>query len=791
MRTLISSLVVSTMLVAVSWVVGPPVVSGNTITPAGRSIPGFQGRVISGRGALRGAPRVIAVRLRRARGEGRVFVRGRRRLAERLLVAAWRLRSRAGAAQTVGRWRVALAGRHPRRLVAGDGGFFLRSGGRRTPALAVFRVGNVVVEVEFRAAARSAAVDSFVQSEAISVATLVRQELGKSAFDRLADLVAAGGPTPQLALRAFAMIGGRGPGVPRSPSHPGEVHGTQALRWVLDVYPRLSAAQRAAVDRHLDEVFPPALRMPTATPASRGLSPARIAAATTAADYQAIIDAQLRKLQSYLPPLGLRVNAIKVATGKPGVFAETAAWGKGILGRGELDLCLISVFPDTDSESPLGQERVIAHELGHCYHNKYTGGLRGLSGVEDWLAEGLPEWIGDALTPPLRFGEYGHDHLAAWDYSRGVALDGMGYHAAGFFGHVADVIGEGTFWSRIPQVLTHKNLGDGGLEATVGSNAPEVYDTWGPSLARIADLGRAWTRTSPSPLGKGVRFEGLQPVLVGEIPVPMEAPRLAGQPYKITSTTPFMRIKLGERRGTAFGRFVDRLHFEFSARQLPNTTFCMIDDCSKCPSGTEGTPPKTQPLNMPLVAGLSGGDTIGNSVILTGEPWSKYCRRTSPPSGQMCPLPNAPATQAAACRVFSLRIPWPSPFPGPLLDIHSCTGLRGPWRGTLNLGPTTLQRPRHIRFTTPTTLTGTATGNRPVTGGVPGEVHALTLTWNIPVRVSAGARPTMSFPGATRRLVTVVSAPEAPDTIIDTGNVTFPPLANRTYPLRTSSAACR
>lgn len=86
---------------------------------------------------------------------------------------------------------------------------------------------------------------------------------------------------------------------------------------------------------------------------------------------------------------------------------------------------------------------------------------------------------------------------------------------------------------------------------------------------------------------------------------------------------------------------------------------------------------------------------------------------------------------------------------------------------------------------------GRSTGTRPEPGGVEGEVHTLTLSWVIPVRVSAGPPATMSFPGASRHLVTVISTPGAPDQVVDTGKVRFTYLANRPFPLRTRSAACR
>ena len=144
--------------------------------------------------------------------------------------------------------------------------------------------------------------------------------------------------------------------------------------------------------------------------------------------------------------------------------------------------------------------------------------------------------------------------------------------------------------------------------------------------------------------------------------------------------------------------------------------------------------------------------------------------------------------------VFSLLIEWPGSqgrVP-PLLDIHSCSGLRGPWRGTLNSGGLTnamVQAIRPIDFRPPAVLTGSASGQ--ISGGVAGEVFNVNLSWNIPVRVSAGAHPTMSFPGATRHVVNILSSPGQPDLTLDSGAVKFQPIADRAFPLSRHSGACK
>ena len=646
------------------------------------------------------------------------------------------------------------------------------------------RVGPVLAGVEFRAAARGALENSFLRDQALSEAALVRLALLETPFDRLARLVQrSGGPTPRLALRAFSLIGGRGPGVPAPPRDPGQVHGTQALWWVLQAYSQLSPQQQRAVDAYLAAVFPQGQAQPTGTAAAMTAPlPAHIAA-STGAEYQAIADDELNELQRHLPALGRPVRVFKSSA--PGPARALA------MTEPEAPICRIAVFPLADGLGRADQEQTIAHELGHCYQGKFYGDQFRDKPLEHWLTEGLPEWMADVAASA---GSLGRDTVSDWHLTANTPLNQLsfGYVGAGFFGHVADVAGDGDLgesilFSRVPQIMTHKTLADGALGAVVGADGPDVYDGWGSSLTQRADLGRPWTRISPFATGPLTFVFETARVEPGAMHV--DAPRAAGNPVKITAKTPFLRIQRSGGGGPVFGLFVDDFHFAFSARQIPAPLFCTVRNCNTCPAGTVGKPPPTRRLHMPLWAGLSGGDDVGGAIVLTGEPWSKYCKRKRPP--KRCPLRRGPRTSATCEQVYSLRIPWPhSEFPGPLLSIRSCKGLRGPWRGTLNLGPTTAQKPREISFTAPTTLMGTATGTRPNPGGIEGEVHKLTLSWVIPVRVSSGPPATMSFPQASRDLVTAIQTPDAPDQIVDTGNVRFTYLASRAWPLRTGSGAC-
>src|SRR4051794_27973766 len=156
-------------------------------------------------------------------------------------------------------------------------------------------------------------------------------------------------------------------------------------------------------------------------------------------------------------------------------------------------------------------------------------------------------------------------------------------------------------------------------------------------------------------------------------------------------------------------------------------------------------------------------------------------------------LTSSAAAAPTPCGNYSLGIEWPNGagLVAPLLDIHSCT-LSGPWSGTQNPGPTTAQPPRNIEFTAPTVLTGTASdGPRHYPNDPECQTVTKTLTWRIPVRVSGGADPTMSFPGATSRLLALISGCGSPDNTIDSGDQPYKPFTDHPWSLSGSgSGSC-
>ena len=279
----------------------------------------------------------------------------------------------------------------------------------------------MVALVRFQTSSTGAQIDDLVAGEAGMEAAQIAMALSVTPFDLLAyQIDQRGGPTPGLALEAFALIGGRGPGVPK-PAYGGYVDGTQALDWVLEELPHLSGAQQRAVRAYMARSFP--AQMPKTTAVIRRAR----AAGTTAADYQLIADQMLQRIEAHTGPLGITPVVVKSTTSDSGLFAETN-WYVG---------CGITVYQTNDTRPLSFKQHTLAHELGHCMQGHFRSFAcnNALCHQPGWLQEGLPEWIADEVVPlvpdenPVAF-----NRLHQYDSLPDAPLSYWDYEAAGFSG---------------------------------------------------------------------------------------------------------------------------------------------------------------------------------------------------------------------------------------------------------------------------------------------------------------------------------------------------------------------
>ena len=220
--------------------------------------------------------------------------------------------------------------------------------------------------------------------------------------------------------------------------------------------------------------------------------------------------------------------------------------------------------------------------------------------------------------------------------------------------------GASAIWSRIPQIMMANGTVEG-LAAATGSNAEEVYDSWGGSYAGRPDLGLAWNRVDPYPeeqatLAETIITRHATPVLVPAGSVSISGAPATGNLYQIGTTQAFLRIQL---QGKLYGRVADAAGKSLKIQQTVGQVYCMTGSCDQCPSGTEGTPPPSEQLPQPLLIGLSGGAPGGGgNAVLTGIPLSAYCHPvTTAPSSSSSNSTSPPPRPAACGKLPSLGPP--------------------------------------------------------------------------------------------------------------------------------------
>jgi hypothetical protein len=641
-----------------------------SLFPCDAAIPGFRGRSVPLRPALRDVPRGLTAELRRASGHAVEFATPARlsKGGAELEVAAWKLSSVDASARTLSRWRAADRRRHPSAL--GELGFSVGRHGRQ-PATAVLHVNNVTAELSLKTSMPAAAAQRFLTGAASVEAQQLQATAALTGFDRLSDAVAAHhGPTPRLALEAFALIGGTGSGVPRPIPGGGVIDGTEALGWVFQELPDLSPAQRRAVHRFLARTFPPAHK-PSESVADGAAFAEHVDHAITAGDYQAIADQMLTRIEAHTGPLG--ITPVVSKDPYPKVSDNTVTYALTDLGSEHA--CDITVFESTDHLELWRQQRVLAHELGHCMQRKYLGYWSLWWKLEvPWIKEGPPEWVADEVAPIPEGADvhtYPEVFLYRWDREPGVSLDQLhsGDDGVGFLGHVADQIGVNTVWSRIPALMSEKET-DGGLAALVGSGADEVYNSWGGSYALRGDLGINWERIDPwrDPSAEMFPTAGT-PAVVPSGTRGLPARPDTGSLFHLSTTQPLMRVSLS---GTVYGRIADEHGHDLALSQTPGQLYCTADDpsnCGQCPPGTEGSIPTSEPLTGDLLVSLSGGaSATGGAADFTGIPLSTYCTPTSPTP----PTPPTPpvSMQGQGGMASSFGDPHEIDFDGALFDFQ-------------------------------------------------------------------------------------------------------------------------
>jgi uncharacterized delta-60 repeat protein len=450
------------------------------LTPPASSVPGFKSAG-HGTSVARGALGVkVSKALKGAHAQGTAFRSGRRRLSFGVLTFA-----------STGKAASALKGlAHKRRRVKLLSGLTGRLGShvtkKATDVVVVFRVGRTIGAVRLRASGRVPGASTKTVAYAKALARRLRRVLSLSAWVRVTDGIGANGSiTPKLALRAFAATYGALPGVPRPAGPRGALSsGDGAIQMVFRVWSRLSAAQHRAIDSRLS--------LAGGASASRAARAAKQVLTPDAA-LQAIADKYNAVYRAKLP---------SAAPVTPKVFKASESLGRGLMdslpvnAQDQTDLtpgapCRVRVDPSVQGNGLESLDRLIAHELFHCYQFALTSKWPQIKG---WVMDGTAEWAAETVTGGKDIG-----WLPEYMSTPTRPLFSRTYDALGFWGHADETGGAGSLWAKIPGILGTSD--DATAYALAGGTTGSFIDTWASATWRLPSAGTAWKQTDPATLG--------------------------------------------------------------------------------------------------------------------------------------------------------------------------------------------------------------------------------------------------------------------------------------------------
>jgi hypothetical protein len=316
----------------------------------------------------------------------------------------------------------------------------------------------------------------------------------------LSQISADGSVSTATALEAFSLVFGPLPGVTLPAGDAGILpDGTGPMRWLIGHWHDLTAAQQAAAL--------PLLPQPvtSAAPTSHALGEGRSLTIATVAN---------KPIQTYPPhrpdsyytdaanqaeadiaakvgrPLGVPITARD--TGKSlNEYADTVVLTSSGGYVGAPAKCQIDLTEQGDALDDVDLQRVLHHEVWHCYEGVILGLARFYNAsTPEWIIEGEAEWVGttSAPTAPLDSDFWdGYLNLPA------RPLFSRSYDAEGFYNQLQQT---GTdIWSRLIPIL---QAGSNTAAFDVaGGNGEPLLDAWAAGYFRDPSRGSAWDIVGP------------------------------------------------------------------------------------------------------------------------------------------------------------------------------------------------------------------------------------------------------------------------------------------------------
>ena len=423
-------------------------------------------------------------------------------------------------------------------------------------------------------------------------------------FGEPVDVRPDGSVDKKTALQAFAATIGPLPGVkvPKGAVDPQE-SGTAVLHWVEAYRARLSAAQRAAVDRYRQQLFPDVS-----------------AASADEATAKGYVDDAIKSIQGHLgKSLGVPTKVVfgEVPTAKGALAAETVVDGPS--GK----VCLVTVTKLGLAEPEEGLRSALGHEAFHCFQDVWNPTGYGADTL--WLWEGSATYVAAVLDADRgQVNKHVQEWWETWLTWPRAPLNERSYGAIGFFSHL-DESGI-DFWKTIESMIrTGSAAGAYSVAAESPPQAPVMLDTWAPSYFRVSFPGPGWDFRGPA-IPAGVKPTVPKYPLANGGSQTIESFPLAAGGGQLSLGADVVKVVPGGS-GEVHGRMTDLDGDQFP---LGAGSYCAKPGGCTCPDGKLGPPDR---LDGGVLVGVTGHED-GASVEFQGESLAKYCKH-APAAGTM------------------------------------------------------------------------------------------------------------------------------------------------------------
>jgi hypothetical protein len=470
------------------------------------------------------------------------------------------------------------------------------------------------------------------------------------------------------ALRLFAMAYGPIPGVDNAPG-PGEaIEGTLALRAVKAHYNELTADQKAAVDAALAP-DPNAVTVTIPPVSGRTSSQALAVGGGVVSDANLVADDNLPPLEQALQSatdeyrfdiaakIGDIPGPIKLSFSTKQPIApdgtKILAATDGIWVNGSYTGCLVEWYPAGINDEVTNTALTIAHEVFHCFQAANLNNAGRYYNAPDWWQEGGAEWVSNVVAgAPVNGGFWG-------DYvdNPETSLFERTYDATGFWADLnATGIDPWTKWKTIWSAYSNE-------AAWLASGAEDdtFLNSWASGWFRDPSRGADWDMTGPGIIPGSNVPQALQFFNGGAVEV--DAKPYSASDYNVRSDADIVHI-------VSTGHV--RLNDDLIDETMPSGQyFCTKDGGCNCP---DGKPPPFPVTNLApgFVIAVSGGSQ-GSGGTVSGIKLEDFCKK-----------PDESPNQAVMVHVD--RPGSDGVLPGNVVNLVSCNGPYGTWKGVFRTG---------------------------------------------------------------------------------------------------------